>query len=470
MARDRLSPPCLLYARYSSDRQNPLGCDDQLTRARAFARRMGWRVAGEYRDEAISGAVGSAGRAGWAKLLADVAGGALGKGGRVVVWSVSRWSRDYRDGMIAALELDRHGVSLVDCTGREYDLSTGTGRITLAVDQHGSAAYLEDLRRATVSGQEAARSRGGWTGAPPYGYRLVRDTPKAPARLVAVPAEARVIRQVFRMADRGATLQDIARKLNGAGVPTRRNRAWQGGTVRQMLSRRLYIGERHRGLAPLSVQAILKPDLWRRVSARYGPAGSPAGRARDNPLSGLVVCGRCGRRAWIRWSGDGARSYVCSGVGAGLCSGVPWVRVADLEAHALAWWRALASDPARLRARARLALAEARAAAAAVGRHRKPAAVELADLDAKEARLLDLAAKSTRTDQLARRLEAIEVRRRDLRRVASAVSGPARRLTLAGTIADLTELVESVTTPRELRPLLTRVVLQADGTIHVELA
>jgi DNA invertase Pin-like site-specific DNA recombinase len=461
---------CYLYARYSSDRQNPLGCDDQLARGRAFAKRLGWRISGEYRDEAVSGSVGAAGRAGWAQLLADVAAGRLGPGGRVVLWSISRWSRDYRDGMIAALELDRHGARLVDCTGREYDLSTGTGRITLAVDQHGSAAYLEDLRRATVSGQEAARARGGWTGAPPYGYRLVRDAPKAPARLVAVPAEAAIIRQVFRLADRGATPQAIAKRLNGAGVATRRHRAWQEGTVRQMLTRRLYIGERHRGLAPLSVQAILRPDLWQRVAARYGPAGSPAGRARDNPLSGLVVCGRCGRKTWIRWSGTGARSYVCSGAGGGACPGVPWARVDDVEAEAMRLWRSIVEDPARLRARARLALAEARAVASAVGRRGKPAAAELADLEAQEARLLDLAAKSVRTDQLARRLEAIESRRRDLRRAVASGGSPVRRLTLAGTIADLTELVESVTTPRELRPLLARVVLQADGVIRVELA
>lgn len=472
MPRDRLSPPrasCYLYARYSSDRQNPLGCDDQLARARAFAGRMGWRVAGEYRDEAVSGSVGAGGRVGWAKLLADVAGGALGTGGRVVVWSVSRWSRDYRDGMIAALELDRHGASLVDCTGREYDLSGAAGRIGLAVDQHGAAAYLEELRRHTMRGQADARARGGWIGPPPYGYRIVRSAPRAPATLKAIPAEARVVRQVYRWADRGLSPLLIARRLNEAETPTRRGRAWLPTTVRQMLSRRLYAGERHVGLAPLAVDRIVADDLWRRVAERYGPGGGHRGRARQYALSGIVVCGRCGRRAWIRWAGGARRCYVCSGAPVGLCTGVPWADAADLEARALAWWRGLALDQGRLRARARLLLAAARAAAAGADRRGKPAAAELADLDAQEARLLDLAAKSARTDQLARRLAALEARRRHLRAALATAGAAPRRLTLAAVESALAAEVSAVHDARALRPLLSRVVLQPDGTILVEL-
>jgi site-specific DNA recombinase len=462
-------PPCFLYARYSSDRQNPLGCDDQLARARAFAKRLGWRVAGEYRDEAISGKVGAAGRAGWAQLLADVAAGALGPGGRVVVWSISRWSRDYRDGMIAALELDRHGVRLVDCTGREYDLSTGTGRITMAVDQHGAAAFLEELRRHTARGLADVRARGGWTGAPPYGYRLMRVAPRAPATLRAVPEEARVVRQAYRLADRGLSPLLIARRLNERGVPTRRGRAWLPTTVRQMLSRKLYVGERHVGLAPLTVDRIVAADLWQRVADRYGPAGGHRGRSRAYPLSGLVVCGRCGRRAWIKWSSGSRRCYVCSGVVSGLCAGVPWADAADLEARALTWWRGLASDQARLRERAKVELAEARAAAAAAGGRRRPVTAELADLDAQESRLLDLAAKSARTDALARRLAALEARRRQLRAALTTAGASPGRLTLADATAAIVAEVAAVTDARGLRPLLSRVVLLPDGTILVEL-
>lgn len=45
-----------LYARYSSDVQNPQSIDDQFNLCRQFSERKGWKVVGYCRDEAISGA------------------------------------------------------------------------------------------------------------------------------------------------------------------------------------------------------------------------------------------------------------------------------------------------------------------------------------------------------------------------------------------------------------------------------
>lgn len=45
-----------LYARYSSDLQNPGSIDDQLRLCRELAERQGWEIVGLYHDEAVSGA------------------------------------------------------------------------------------------------------------------------------------------------------------------------------------------------------------------------------------------------------------------------------------------------------------------------------------------------------------------------------------------------------------------------------
>jgi site-specific DNA recombinase len=49
---------CAIYARYSTDKQNPLSIDDQIRKCREFAARNAWEVldAHLYSDEAISGA------------------------------------------------------------------------------------------------------------------------------------------------------------------------------------------------------------------------------------------------------------------------------------------------------------------------------------------------------------------------------------------------------------------------------
>ena len=41
--------------RYSSDKQNDMSCEDQLAIARDTAQRLGFEIAGEFKDEAISG-------------------------------------------------------------------------------------------------------------------------------------------------------------------------------------------------------------------------------------------------------------------------------------------------------------------------------------------------------------------------------------------------------------------------------
>ena len=45
----------VIYARYSSDKQNEQSIDGQLRYCREYAERMGYAVVGEYVDRAMSG-------------------------------------------------------------------------------------------------------------------------------------------------------------------------------------------------------------------------------------------------------------------------------------------------------------------------------------------------------------------------------------------------------------------------------
>ena len=46
---------CALYARYSSDQQRAASIEDQFRVCREHAGREGWKIAGAYRDAAVSG-------------------------------------------------------------------------------------------------------------------------------------------------------------------------------------------------------------------------------------------------------------------------------------------------------------------------------------------------------------------------------------------------------------------------------
>ena len=49
-------PRAVIYARYSTDLQNPLSIDDQVALCRKVAERQGWDIVGVESDPAISGA------------------------------------------------------------------------------------------------------------------------------------------------------------------------------------------------------------------------------------------------------------------------------------------------------------------------------------------------------------------------------------------------------------------------------
>lgn len=59
-------PRAVIYARYSTEMQNPLSIEDQIAICRKLAEREGWDVVGVESDRAISGARSD--RAGFQRL------------------------------------------------------------------------------------------------------------------------------------------------------------------------------------------------------------------------------------------------------------------------------------------------------------------------------------------------------------------------------------------------------------------
>lgn len=82
-----------LYARYSSDQQNPSSVADQLLVCREWAEREGWQIVGSYDDPAISGASVVL-RPGVQALLKDAEAGRFDV---VLAEALDRVSRDQAD-------------------------------------------------------------------------------------------------------------------------------------------------------------------------------------------------------------------------------------------------------------------------------------------------------------------------------------------------------------------------------------
>lgn len=236
-----------IYARYSSDLQNPSSVDDQVTLCRSLiADQLGGdpSTALVFSDAAISGATME--RPGMLRLLAAVKAGRVGS---VVAEGLDRLSRSLKD--IAALHetLSYHGVPI--WTAHE-------GRITeLHVGLKGTmnALFLRDMKAKVKRGQAARVAAGFAAGSRAYGYRVVRGVVDGKGRNVngvreINEAEAEVIRRIFREFAAGKKVTEIVAGLNQDRIPSPAGGLWKrnalmGGAKKQegILRNEIYLGK-----------------------------------------------------------------------------------------------------------------------------------------------------------------------------------------------------------------------------------
>lgn len=149
----------------------------------------------------------------------------------------------------------------------------------------------------------------------------------------------------------GVSMDEVARRLTRAGVPTKRGGAsWSASSIRGILSNPFYRGEmawgaqktvhtskgkvlvaRERGDAgrldlPSPLGALVDPDLWQQVqdTLTRSAGARPHDKRQRNPrraFDGLVACARCGNTIYglntNKPRKDGTRRdawrYVCYG-------------------------------------------------------------------------------------------------------------------------------------------------------------
>ena len=175
--------------------------------------RQGWKIAGAYRDAAVSGDSVIL-RPGVQALLEDARRGAFEI---VVAEALDRVSRDQAD--VAALykHLKFAGVTVVTLSEGEIN------ELHVGLKGTMNALFLKDLAAKTRRGLrgrvEAGKSGGGRS----YGYDVVKavDAAGEPIRgeRRINEAEAEIVRRIFREFAAGTSPRAIARRLNEDGVP-----------------------------------------------------------------------------------------------------------------------------------------------------------------------------------------------------------------------------------------------------------
>ncbi len=425
-----------LYLRISTDEEHqPFSLEAQEHRLTAFVpTQPGWEQVKTYVDQ-TSGAYAE--RPGLSEALRDAR---LGLYDVLLVYRVDRFARSLKVLVHLLEELDSAGVAFRSAT-EPIDTSTATGRMLAQL-----LGVFAEFERATiidrvVGGMERKAARGEWPGGSrPYGIRLDADE-----RLAREPSEFPVVERIFsRYAVARLGAAAVAGELNADGLRTRAGKPWSAKVVLDVLRNRAYLGEVsfrgtwHRS----SAEPLLDPGLFEKAQALLVRRGEGYDRrfADTHPdylLTGLITCGKCGRR-YIGTAATGKRHryryYSCwsrQRYGSETCRGER-VRADALEAAVFSALGDLYADPSIIGR----AIAVRRRQAAVGARQRRDeltaTEAELAKTEASVDRYMHAFESGTVTEdmfgervrELGRKAQALRRRRAELLGEAAADAAP----------------------------------------------
>lgn len=240
----------------------------------------------------------------------------------VLIVEPQRLSRGDLEDIGRLVKLLRYTNTLVITLQYTYDLSDERDRDMFERELKRGNEFLEYQKRIMGNGRLLSVQNGNFIGQhPPYGYRkiVVKEGKRKCHTLEPIPEEAEVVKTVFELYAKGTNAHEIARILNGMGIPSPSGKQWTASSIKPMVTNDHYIGMVHWNrrktvkiiedgeliatrprnsdflVYPGKHQAIIDKDLWDAVQEIRGKAPPVKSKARHaNPYAGLLYC-QCGR-------------------------------------------------------------------------------------------------------------------------------------------------------------------------------
>ena len=314
------------YCRVSTDSSEQLvSLEAQKQHYRTFIKKNPeWIFAGLYYDEGITGTKKDK-RPALLRMIEDCENGKIDL---IVTKSISRFARNTTDCLELVRKLaeigvyiffERENINTKDMEGELMltILSSFAEEESVSISQNTKWSVQKRFRNGTFI-----------IGYPPYGYANVEG------RMVIVPDEAEVVKQMFESFLSGMSTSAIAEDLKRRNVKTKRNGEWRARTVNAVLKNEKYTGDviyqktwtddsfvrrNNNGDADQFIvrdhhEAIISREEFEAVQSlmetRFSEKGGVWGTdkySRRYALSGRVICGECGGvfKRQIRKRADG---------------------------------------------------------------------------------------------------------------------------------------------------------------------
>ena len=206
MDNQQLNRVAVIYARYSSDRQNEQSIEGQIRVITEYAARNNIRIIGSYIDRAMTGR--SDDRPEFQKMISDAKNKTFDS---VLVYKFDRFSRDRFNSLMYKKELKKYGVKVISAT--EYISDDPQGILLESIIDGYAEFYSAELAEKVKRGNRESRLKGQFTGGLCiYGYKIVNK------KYVIVPEEAEIIKEIFNKVNNKVTMREICEDLNGRGL------------------------------------------------------------------------------------------------------------------------------------------------------------------------------------------------------------------------------------------------------------
>ena len=286
----------VIYARYSDGgNQTDQSLEGQVRECRKYALENNIKIIEEYLDPHLSGKDAES-RPEFQRMIQDSYKHHFNV---LIVWKTDRFARNRYDSAKYKERLKRNGVSIRYAAEHIPDSAEG---IILESMLEGMAEYYSaDLRQKIMRGYRESAYKCKVLSTPPIGYKVGAN------RQFEIDEDyAPLIRQIFDMYIRGDKLRDIAEKMNGLGLRTRKNNLLRCSSIDKIISNEKYIGVYEYKKAGMRKEdafpALIPKEIFYQAQERknaqkkgtYSKRNYGGSAKRVYPLSGLVFCGECG--------------------------------------------------------------------------------------------------------------------------------------------------------------------------------
>ena len=326
----------VIYARFSSQGQNPISIEKQVDVCRAFAERNGYNIIREYCDAGITGTDDK--RPGFQKMIQDANNKEFDA---IIVYTNDRFSRDIQQQLGYFEKLLLLDVKIISVNENYSDDSSGF--LQRIINYAMNAWYPRQLAEKIKDGNKAKdnkiRETGKATfygGKTAYGYTTIKGSRQGERIFTINEEEADVVRKVFDWYLSGMGYKNIIAKLNKMGIKRRNGESFTTDGIRFMLKHEPYTGVfiRHTNHSNLfysknkkeirskfeeeirienSMPVIIDAEKFAAVQKKLAGNKDEGKRKRAKKLyllSGIIYCGKCGSVMIGNNNGDRAY-YVC---------------------------------------------------------------------------------------------------------------------------------------------------------------